>query len=206
MTFGIPVDGLPISSDGELKTGGHLKWIARQRQKEATTERGEVFDKIGLPGRYDVIVGRGKPFQTYSGNLVFLQLIEDRQEEYQMAGRGAKALIVKNVIETVQKTGRFVSRESDGWWVVVDEDTATKKVAGAFRTMRCRRKIANKSAQFVPDEGALNQSYGEDPSKRMKTEGLPSAGCFTDCCRETSQGEERHDNFSSFTASFINHA
>ena len=62
MTFGIPLEVLPITTDGELKVGNHMKWISRRRIKEAVSEN-EHFPGIDLPARYDVLLGRGKPYQ-----------------------------------------------------------------------------------------------------------------------------------------------
>ena len=206
MTFGIPVQGFPISDDGELKTNIHSKWISRQRRKEEILERGDGFDKIALPGRYDVVVGRGKPYRTYTGNVWFLQLIEERQEAYRMAGRGDKAVIVKDVIETVRQRGRFVSRETGGWWVEVDEDTAIEKVSGAFRTMRRKQKIRGQAipSGFAVGGKSLSDPHEASSTKRMRIDGFQSGGCFGDCFANGDSDEEHRKSFASLAVAFIN--
>ena len=154
-----------------------MKWLGRQRQKEDLLERGHRFDKIALPGRYDVVVGRGKPFRSYTGNVWFTQLIEDHQDAYysggggggttattassssssssrtSLVGRGSKAKIVRNVMDLVHQRGRFVYRDPDGWWVEADEATTIEKISGAFRTLRHRRQAKAASAAAANSHG-----------------------------------------------------
>jgi hypothetical protein len=68
MTFGIPIDDLPSSYGAELKKANHPKWIAQRRKKENKLKTTDAFRRIDLPGRHDVLSGRGKTIHQYTGN------------------------------------------------------------------------------------------------------------------------------------------
>jgi hypothetical protein len=51
MTFGIPVNVLPVTDDGERKTANHSKWLNRRKVKEAALAKFGIFHGIDLPGR-----------------------------------------------------------------------------------------------------------------------------------------------------------
>ena len=50
MSFGIPIDVLPVSDDAERKVKNHLKWIRRQSIKEQANAMGKIFNGLELPG------------------------------------------------------------------------------------------------------------------------------------------------------------
>lgn len=57
MTFGIPGDTFPVTPSGEKKIEAHLEFVQTMRRY------GELKDgvkRIILPGKYDVLLGRGK--------------------------------------------------------------------------------------------------------------------------------------------------
>ena len=56
---GIPVDTIPLNNDGELKPNAHKKWMARRKIKETELHAGLSAITIDLPGRHDVLRGRG---------------------------------------------------------------------------------------------------------------------------------------------------
>ena len=205
MTFGIPVDDFPISSEGEIRTTGHLKWMQRQKQKEDILHFTGSFDKIGLPGRYDILVGRGKPFQSHSGNICMLQLIEQHMKEYENAGRGEKTSIAKRLVKKLQMKGRFLARDNDGWWVRVSDEIAVEKVSGGFRSSRGRQKHSVDSTSLLRN--------GTSRSKRMKDETdtlsfetstlPPATECFTNCCSANEVNKRNQGSIAG--VSFINH-
>jgi hypothetical protein len=58
MTFGIPGDTLPITATGGKKLEPHLEYIQTMRRAETLPDDG--VKRIILPGKYDVLLGRGK--------------------------------------------------------------------------------------------------------------------------------------------------
>ena len=82
MSYGVPVKAMPINSEGVMSRKDHLKWVrARQnierQQEQLQRQRNNgmynnmttPLQDIIIPGRFDVILGRGKPLQNHIGNL-----------------------------------------------------------------------------------------------------------------------------------------
>jgi hypothetical protein len=59
MTFGIPGDTLPITPGGMQKSEAHLEYIQMMRRAEELPSE-DLNKRIILPGKYDVLLGRGK--------------------------------------------------------------------------------------------------------------------------------------------------
>jgi hypothetical protein len=81
----------------------------------------------------DVLVGRGRPYQTFPGNIMLSNLIDTQYlDRYIQTNRVEKTRMHLEAIETVQNSfgGRFIKRTSEGW-NVVDEIAARKKVGSA---------------------------------------------------------------------------
>ena len=71
MTYGIPVDTIPLNNDGELKTNAHKKWMARRKIKETELRVGLSTITIDLPGRHDVLLGRGASDSSNQSHCTF---------------------------------------------------------------------------------------------------------------------------------------
>jgi hypothetical protein len=52
MSFGIPVNVLPVTDDGERKTANHSKWLSRRKAKEEALATSGSFQGIDLPGKF----------------------------------------------------------------------------------------------------------------------------------------------------------
>ena len=154
MTFGLPIDSLPINDDGQLKKCNHLKWIQKRIILEGQSHNSEML--IDIPGRYDVLIGRGKPYRNHTGNLYLHELVDIRRNEYESASRGQKKAIAESIVTTIQShSGRFLSKDTSGLWVPVSLDVAREKVAHVFRTTRHRQSYSAESTatSFVAEEG-----------------------------------------------------
>ena len=240
LTFGIPVDVLPRTSEGILKTGNHKKWLEKQKLKERLPNPStSVMDyrlqqhqqqqppqrqqpqpqpnnysinnnqhlvptiplprnmnggdrlmtestmKIDLPGRYDVLFGRGKPIRMHSGNTYLQYLLEQHKEEYEgRSARGDKRVIAAKVMDCVkEKGGRFLKKEPDGWWVPVDEEMALDKVLSCFRTLRMKEKELG--TVKYSRENAKRSRMGDDALTSDTASTSSSSGCFSMCSRNS---------------------
>ena len=95
---------------------------------------------IIVPGRLDVLFGRGKPIQEHYGNLRYHALLDNYQSAYEQAKKFEKMEIAQRTVEQVHSySGRFLKQEG-AVWVVVEDSVAREKVSHAFRT---RRSAAN---------------------------------------------------------------
>jgi hypothetical protein len=138
------VQALPISYDGGLKTANQLKWIAKRRVKEKQMMKlGPIsclFEGIDLPGRNDVVLGRGVQktvHQNNPGNRCLGSLVLPHMDEYQKACKLRKPEIAFQVIMSMQQNGaRFLKQNQNGWWEEVPDEVAQEKVCMTFRETR----------------------------------------------------------------------
>jgi hypothetical protein len=149
LSFGLPIQFLPFTTEHELKTGTHKKWVERRIIKEEEVQRHGVFSGIDLPDRNDVLIGKGRPIQNHPGNRRLLELVQGHLDDYNQADRigGRKAVASKVIQEVLYPCPRgygvkFLKRRDDsGWWeVVTEEDVLIEKVCNAFRAIRKTRK------------------------------------------------------------------
>jgi hypothetical protein len=85
----------------------------------------------------DVLFGRGKAVVDHQGNTQFRQIVDMYMCKYESAGRLEKTCIAEAIVHMIKEaSGRFLKRDNGGDWEEVDDSTARKKVAHAFRNRR----------------------------------------------------------------------
>jgi hypothetical protein len=137
MTYGIPVDALPVTHQGDVRTPNHKKWLARRKTKDDQIVEGEAFLGIDLPGRNDVILRRGRVFHDHQGNLCMRMLVEIHKDSYGDASPEEKENIATRIVVAIKdNSGRFLERGEDGWWIEVSDKEASKRVCKAIRSAR----------------------------------------------------------------------
>lgn len=140
MTFGIPVESMPLAYDGAVKVDGHRKWIAKRKAKDLKLKEAGwniSFEGIDIPRPNDVLLGRGKPFRDHLGNMRLRTVVDQYRQEYEQAKFGQKIVIAEQVAQYVNnQKGRFLKHKNDGWWAEVNKDEALDKVGHTFRTAR----------------------------------------------------------------------
>jgi hypothetical protein len=135
-TFGIPDQCLPVTNDGEPKTKAHRAWVKSRKQQEDQDDIVSNSKMIVVPGRVDVLLGRGKPIQEHFGNLRYHVLLDHYQQAYETAKKFEKMQVAQKVVAIVHDySGRFLKQEGAGW-IEVEETVAREKVSHAFRTRR----------------------------------------------------------------------
>ena len=134
-SFGIPTTVLPFTESGEVTTRFHKEFLENRRKQERLSSQAP---RIGVPGRFDVLLGRGKKYDLHMGNVRFRHLIEDCREKYESASRNVKTKLSAEIVEIVHENcGRFLKQDGVGW-VEVEDETARLKVSHAFRAMRAK--------------------------------------------------------------------
>ena len=98
--------------------------------------------RVGTPSPADVLLGRGRPFQSHPGNQRMLQLIGVRRPQYLERDRRGKNEIIMEVIRTVKELGgRFLRRvDYEQYWTEAEETIVYRKVGHAFRSTVRRQK------------------------------------------------------------------
>jgi hypothetical protein len=138
-----------------------------KREKEDRAKEEAWTGVILYPAPYDVLLGRGRPNQEFSGNRRFAVLIDSQMERFQnCSSQFEKTCVIMDVVKTVHDSGgRFLKRRSDGWEVVSDS-VARKKAGGTFRT-RTELAAVQKSPSLVSSSSAVpSPKYPE--RKRVK--------------------------------------
>lgn len=88
------------------------------------------------PTQYDVLFGRGKPFQDHPGNLRLHSIVNTYKPNYAKARRHEKTVIAEDVVKLIQNDGKHIGRflkQVDGKWVIVSDVEARAKVSHALR-------------------------------------------------------------------------
>jgi hypothetical protein len=180
-TFGIPSSALPIAPDGEPKFKSHRTWLKQRNGQERKQAMGNLpLSIVVVPGRFDILLGRGKPIQgktlsstvetrpnihslTYIsleehfGNIRYHSLLDHYQDAYDRSLKFQKMKISQKILDTVAEyEGRFLKEEGAGW-VEVDSVATREKVGHAFRTRRASA-LGNSS---LASKAPANKSSGQ---------------------------------------------
>ena len=96
-------------------------------------------DRILKPTQYDVVFGRGKPFQGHAGNIRLHMIVDGYKARYSKARRNEKTEIAKEIVRSIkndkEKPGRFLRLAGGGeeGWEQVSDTIARDKVSHALR-------------------------------------------------------------------------
>jgi hypothetical protein len=164
MTFGISCHALlPGGNEIDKQTLRH-DYIQRRVETELEEARCRDLEELrtGLimyPKPLDVLVGRGRPYQDFPGNLRMLLLVDGHMDRYwNCHDRFDKTCLFMDLVKKVQEySGRFLERKPDGW-VVVNDTIARDKVSSGFRT----KVLHANASKSDPDRSGRS-------AKRMKT-------------------------------------
>jgi hypothetical protein len=141
MTFGINLWDCLDPGSGVLSRDHIDAYLQERRVKEAGYQERENALLALRPGTTlyptakDVLMGRGRPFITWPGNVSLPQRVIPYIDRYIDMGDiyNGKAGIALEVVDSVrQEGGRFLQR-STGLWETVDDQKAKEKVSQIFR-------------------------------------------------------------------------
>eukprot|EP00339_Tiarina_fusa_P009765 CAMPEP_0117014084 /NCGR_PEP_ID=MMETSP0472-20121206/11499_1 /TAXON_ID=693140 ORGANISM="Tiarina fusus, Strain LIS" /NCGR_SAMPLE_ID=MMETSP0472 /ASSEMBLY_ACC=CAM_ASM_000603 /LENGTH=456 /DNA_ID=CAMNT_0004717569 /DNA_START=74 /DNA_END=1444 /DNA_ORIENTATION=- len=161
MTFGIVCHYLFRSAEGDGKRElFHQQHIQRRREIEREMEQNSRMEEeasgiILHPQPHDVLVGRGRPYQEYTGNQRLSRLVEAQSYRYRNTeDRFEKSCIILESVKMVQNSnGRFLQKTSGGWKLATDK-VAREKTCSAFRFKAGKTNSDNegmKQTSFVDD-------------------------------------------------------
>ena len=118
-SFGIKETHFPIGMDGRLKADNHLKYLEERKireDKNAAMKKKQSKDTglIDYPLSTDIVLGRGRPYHLWAGNVRLANLVEERRSVYQKSTRSEKTAISNFVLEIVKGwNGRFLKRADE---------------------------------------------------------------------------------------------
>jgi hypothetical protein len=166
-----------VTEKGEVAIDSNREMWEKYRTLERMKQK---VVRIGVPGRNDVLLGRGKGFQQYIGNVRYRHLIEEHSTRYESASMMEKKELTEEVVRIIKEaSGRFLKEDSAGW-AEVGDNVARFKVSHAFRSMRCTtadNKDGKKTDYHKKSEQPYKRSNSDEKestspsSKRVKTVG-----------------------------------
>jgi hypothetical protein len=146
-TFGIPDQCLPVTNEGEPKIKSFRAWIKSRKQQEDDPNV-DMSKMVVVPGRVDVLLGRGKPIQEHFGNLRYHMLLDHYQKAYETAKKFEKLQVSQTIVDWVHRyQGRFLKQEGASGWTEVEPMVARDKVSHAFRTRRTSHSSSQQQQQ-----------------------------------------------------------
>jgi hypothetical protein len=157
MTFGIPSVIMPVDMQGTLNVERFHQEIEETRRWEEERERvrhAENFanNRSDYPTTLDVLLGRGRPYQKFPGNLQLSNMIDAGQAVYQAATHQLNKTAISNdtVVEIKEMGARFLKRSECGqYWIEVSDLVARDKVSHGFRNNAKRDSKKTNDAPHV---------------------------------------------------------
>jgi hypothetical protein len=108
--------------------------LAPEQADTTTSTAGRI---IATPSPDDIILGRGRPYQSFSGNLRMLRIVGEHKERYETTRREDRRAYATNVLQLVLQDGaaRFLKRVEgeEQYWEEVSQAVALDKVHHALR-------------------------------------------------------------------------
>lgn len=153
-TYGIPVTNEHFPQDGSVPLQWHREWLMirklQERQNLAnntmfsnTTSNNEAVEyaegteDIIIPGKCDVLFGKGKKTKEHVGNIRCNTLVEMSLVKYEEKSKFAKTEIAERILSmTHESGGRFLKWNKTEGWKEVDRETAREKISHYFRHLR----------------------------------------------------------------------
>ena len=168
--YGIPVELIPLTDTGNIKTNYLKQWIKLRMNLEALNENGklEQVSIIDCPGSNDVVYRPGTSVSCHLGNYRFRGLLENITGSENM---GTHAQMAEQLIQKIGSCGgRFLKWNTQGYWIAMsDAMLIHSKVSLSIRDFKYKTK-----AQRINRQN--NQSYTylfcQDGRKRNREEGM----------------------------------
>ena len=153
-SFGIDIEEL---EDEPTNLSNTVKKLIQRCQAFDTLCRQKQNGRL-LPRPNDVLLGRGRPFQLYSGNLALTATIDRYRAEYTSSKKMHKKAITAHVVNIILVSGGCFLKKANNDkgidWKEVDFETARLKVSHSFRTI-------SKWHPENDDEGNENRGGGQ---------------------------------------------
>lgn len=174
-SYGIPVDLIPITDTGNIKTINLKQWMRLRKIVEVgMTPDGTKTNEVSIvecPRSNDVIFRPGTSMLCHPGNVVFRGLIESKQDRITVK-RAEKEEVALEIIREVEKSGgRFLIWDNGGWWSEAkDVDLICTKIATSYRDFKTKVQSQNQNKQQIDSSTFffVNQDHGKK-RKRLFT-------------------------------------
>ena len=139
MTFGISLADLPVIQDESARIASYQRRIQGQLQKDVERKDKEARKAQGLipsPTPNDVLLGRGRPYHDFPGNVALGKLVDANRDRYQSATEHLEKICIStNIVRMMQENGtRFLKRKANVGWEVVADSLVLDRVGRSLRS------------------------------------------------------------------------
>lgn len=144
---------------------------------------GGPIDSSGITDN-DVLLGRGAFFDRHPGNIQFRKIaVENRKIYYYHSSKkiektfcGAKVVAI---IRNLNPSGRFLSKNNEGYWEEVGDVKARKKAVQALRD-ELRYRTHSAKRRSYKKKRRLSATQSENEAERGSTESFDSANDYSE--------------------------
>lgn len=116
LSYGITA--LPLDVYGHVLDDEFHHDVTKQRQREKEIQHIRSSSSstiIEYPNHLDVLLGRGKPYQDFPGNIRLNQLVERQRLTYENLNKGEKSVCIMEIVHTIHLMGgRFLQKSKQG--------------------------------------------------------------------------------------------
>lgn len=177
-SYGIPIDHIPISYSGTIKTGYARQWLRVRSAIEQSFDRGGNDDPtlnniVEYPNFNDVVFRPGSSCVSHPGNssfrtMVGSKLMEQDQGKEKSGTKMRRKDIVKYVVREIESRGGqfLVWNEIGGWSQLNDEKLITSKIESLLKEFRksTRTKIRQETLCLRSGTSSFFQGSYYDPN------------------------------------------
>jgi hypothetical protein len=157
LSYGISLEMLDcVTETGGVNMAKFSQELTERRRLEAEKEKAlSDSRRVPFPRSCDVVLGKGRPFQTFPGNKSLSDILGARHEEYfSLKGQAEKTAMSTSIVKELKERGtRFLKRTPSGnAWEEITDLAARDKVAHGFR---------NKIQVFPDRKSGVSQKSSE---------------------------------------------
>jgi hypothetical protein len=141
--------------------------------------------RINRPGLFDVICGRGRPYQEHRGNIRLHEIVALHRSSYFNSKRSDKKGVAKMIVNAIKndetQPGRFLKRiddENDMVWEDVSDEVAREKVS---HVLRFKYKTPQPTSASSSESGASGILEMNNQSSLQGYQSYPAAGHESSC-------------------------
>ncbi|KAG7344954.1 hypothetical protein IV203_032485 [Nitzschia inconspicua] len=183
LTFGIPVDLLPVTESNNIKTKNHHLWIKGRRAIEQAEQNAGHYNAatsnlVDCPALADVVFKAGTSNISHPGNSIFRELLFANYNAYFDAKTHAsKQEVVSRVIQDVtRRDGKFLEWDNCGCWAIIrDPGLVRKKVYNSLFYFKKTFNARSNVQMTVCSTFAFERQDGK--KRKRDPDGSESSGC-----------------------------
>ena len=190
MGYGIPVNLIPTTGTGTLKTKNFAHWIKARKLLDkylykcngSTSGFADpiITCRVECPGVNDVIFrSAGKSCMLNPGNVVFRGIFERYHDEHVNAGQTEKKNLVWKIVQEIEsRGGMFLTWDKRGWWIPLEDRAEIRsKVAISFRDYNKQRRADLNQQSFKSGTFAFERQDGKRRKRSNSEEYSDESEC-----------------------------